>query len=105
MKYVTLIITIPLTLFAALFALSNTAAVELSLWPLPLTYTTTINILGAAFLGAGFLAGALFVWFHSQKMRFQYWQERKKSARLEQELDLLHKKMSEAPSTSAALLT
>lgn len=102
MSYLTLIITVPLTIFAVLFAVSNKAPVAVEFWPFTGVFETTINILGAVMLGGGFFLGALFVWIHSQKLRFKYWQESRKAARLEKELDLLHKK-SESVSALPAI--
>jgi len=97
MKYLTFIVTVPLTIFAVLFAVSNDAEVQLSLWPFENTYKTGVNIFGLGFMGAGFFLGALFVWILNQKMRFKYWQETRKTARLEKELDALNAKTPVTP--------
>jgi uncharacterized integral membrane protein len=111
MAYLTLIITIPLTLFALAFAASNSTAVKAGLWPLEQTWELPLSILGLGMLGTGFLSGALFVWLLYQKMRYRYWQESRKVARLEKELDSLHQKAeaekpgkpSQPPSTAIAV--
>lgn len=100
MAYITLIITIPLTVFAALFSLSNTGIVTLSLWPFEKTIDFAVNIFGLGMLGLGFLLGALFVWIQYQKMRLKLWQESRKSARLEKELDSLRQKPETAATTT-----
>ena len=92
MAYLTLIISIPLTLFALAFAASNSAPVKAGLWPLEQTWELPLSILGLGMLGTGFLSGALFVWLLYQKMRYRYWQESRKVTRLEKELDSLHQK-------------
>lgn len=101
MAYITLLITIPLTVFAALFSLSNTGVVTLSLWPFEKTIDFAVNIFGLAMLGSGFLLGALFVWLQYQKLRLKLWQESRKTARLEKELDSLRQK----PETATAPTT
>lgn len=94
MQFITLLITLPLALFAVLVVLANPEPVTLFLWPedellslsLPLWQMTVGLLFG------GFFLGALFVWLLSQKTRFRYWQESRKSARLEKELEDLHSK-------------
>lgn len=98
MAYITLLITIPLTVFAAMFSLSNTGVITLSLWPFEKTIDFAVNIFGLGMLGIGFFLGALFVWLQYQKMRLKLWQESRKSARLEKELDSLRQKAETAPS-------
>jgi uncharacterized membrane protein YciS (DUF1049 family) len=92
MAYLTLIITIPLTLFALAFAASNSASVKFGLWPLDQTWELPLSILGLAMLGMGFLSGATFVWIIYQRLRFRHWQHGRKIARLEKELDTLNQK-------------
>jgi len=103
MAYITLIITIPLTVFAALFSLSNTGIVTLSLWPFEKTMDFGVNIFGLAMLGLGFLLGALFVWIQYQKIRLKLWQESRKTARLEKELDSLRQKPETAPTPTTTV--
>lgn len=94
MSYLTLIITLPLTVFAILFAVSNSGDVTVGLWPLDQTHTVSIWVFGLAMLGVGFFTGALFVWILGQKTRFLYWKESRRAARLEKELDALNKKQT-----------
>jgi uncharacterized integral membrane protein len=84
---VTLLITVPLTIFAALFAFSNTAEVTLTLFPFEEQMTLQLSFLGLGMLGIGFLSGALFVWIHSQKTAFRGWQAARRASRLEKELE------------------
>lgn len=102
MSYLTLLITIPLTIFAVLFAVSNDADVSVGLWPLDGRHEMPIYALGLGMLIGGFLLGALFVSILAQKTRFLFWQEQRKRARLEKELDSLHAKTHPAPSTPKA---
>lgn len=106
MAYLTHLIAIPLTLCAILFALSNPGDVTVGLWPSERTWTLPLNLFGIALVGAGFLCGALFVWLQYQKLRYRYWQESRKAARLEKELEALHEK-GQPPSDAiaAALVT
>lgn len=97
MAYLTLIITIPLTLFALAFAASNSASVKFGLWPLDQTWEVPLSILGLGMLGLGFLSGATFVWIMYQRLRFRHWQHSRKISRLEKELDSLNQKAVEEP--------
>jgi uncharacterized membrane protein YciS (DUF1049 family) len=96
MAYLTLIITIPLTLFALAFAASNSASVKFGLWPLDQTWDVPLSILGLGMLGLGFLSGAMFVWIMYQRLRFRHWQHTRKISRLEKELDVLNRKADES---------
>lgn len=92
MQYLTLLITLPLTVFAVLVVLSNGADVTFYLLPDDKVFSATLPLwqLALGLLGGGFFLGALFVWVLHQKARFRYWQESRKSARLEKELEKLH---------------
>lgn len=101
MSWLTLVITVPFTLFAVLFAVSNSAPVDVSLWPLEEKMNWPLSLVGLCLLAAGFFCGALFVWILSQRVRFRLWQETRRADKLEKELDLLNKKAQEpeAPAT------
>ncbi len=92
MQYLTLLITLPLTLFAVLIVLSNGGDVTLYLLPDDKEFSMTLPLwqVTLGLLGGGFFLGALFVWTLHQKARFRYWQESRKCARLEKELEKLH---------------
>lgn len=103
MVYLTLIITLPLTVFAVLFALSNGQGVDLTLWPLEGKMSLPLSVVGLCLLATGFFCGALFVWMLSQKTRFKLWQETRRAERLEKELDALHKKPAETAQPLTAI--
>lgn len=92
MQYLTLLITLPLTVFAVLIVLSNGSDATLYLLPDDKDFALTLPLWQVALglLGGGFFLGALFVWLLHQKARFRYWQESRKTARLEKELEKLH---------------
>jgi uncharacterized membrane protein YciS (DUF1049 family) len=92
MQYLTLLITLPITVFAVLLVLSNSAAVTLYLLPDDAAFAVTLPLwqIALGLLGGGFFLGALFVWLLHQKARFRFWQESRKAARLEKELEKLH---------------
>ncbi len=86
MAYVAILfVSLPFSLFALAFALSNTARVDFSLWPAVDGASIPLNILGVALLFGGFLMGALFVSLQTQKMRFDYWRQARKLAKLEKD--------------------
>ncbi len=92
MKYLTFLITLPLTAFCAYIILANEASAAISYLPGLDAYGSTLGIISVAMLGIGFFSGALFVWLHAQKAVFRGWQEKKRADRLEKELDQMHKK-------------
>lgn len=87
MNYLTLLITVPVTVFSILFVVANAGSVSLSVYPGAPEYTMPIYTLGIALLAGGFFLGALFVGLHAQKTTVLYWREKQRSARLEKELD------------------
>lgn len=101
MRYLTLAITIPLAVFAVLFAVSNTQDVTVGLWPFEGTRVFPLWVFALSLLGGGFLLGALFVWLLEQRTRFRYWRESRRSARLEKELEDLQKKQQAQPASNA----
>lgn len=104
MAYLTWLITIPLTLFTVLFAVSNGDDITLALWPLDGKATMPVYAFGLAMLGGGFFLGALFVWILSQRTRFLYWRTRRHNARLEKELDGMQAKTAAAPDAPATAI-
>jgi lipopolysaccharide assembly protein A len=69
MRILRLVIAIPLLLLLVLFALSNTSALKLSLWPTDYTleWPASVVILGA--MAVAFLAGAFLVWIGELSQR------------------------------------
>ncbi len=94
MAYITLFITVPLTLFAVLFAVSNTGDVTVTLLPFDGKLTLGVYELGLGMMGIGFFFGALFVGIHSQKVRLNAWKQKRRAERLEKEIDGLREKES-----------
>lgn len=92
MKYLTWLITIPLTIFTVLFAVSNPAEVSVGIWPLEDTRKIPAWLLGLGMGGVGFFLGSLFVWILAQRAHFRYWQEQRRANRLEKELEALQAK-------------
>ncbi len=93
MQYITLLITLPLAIVSVLVVLANPEPATVFLWPEDDVLKLTVPMwqLSVGLLFTGFFLGALFVWLHSQKTRFRYWAAARKSARLEKELEDLHR--------------
>ncbi len=107
MYLITLLITLPLTVFSVLFALSNRQDVAVSLWPLMETYSLPLWLLGLGLLGVGFFLGAAFVAIPAQRLRFRLWREKNRADRLEKDMATLKassEKKEEAPPPAALLL-
>lgn len=104
MKYLTWLITIPLTIFTVLFAVSNPAEVSVGIWPLEETRNIPAWLLGLGMGGVGFFLGALFVWILAQRTHFRYWQEQRRAARLEKELEALQAKHAEVKTENVTAL-
>lgn len=103
LRYLSLIITLPLTVFAVLFALSNDATAEVALWPLEGVRIVPLYLLGLGMLALGFFCGAVFVSLYAQRIRFKYWQEKRQRARLEKEVEALQARLPAAAPAQAPL--
>lgn len=100
----TLFITLPLTLFALSFALSNSLPVGVSLWPFTFgaTPALSLGLLGVVLLGSGFFFGAVFVGVWSQHWRFRAWQQQRRAERSERALEAFEKKQRQNADQLAA---
>jgi uncharacterized integral membrane protein len=63
------IITLPITVLAVLFALSNSATVEVRMEPLPWAAELPVYLLILGCLLIGFLLGAIVAWFSGSARR------------------------------------
>ncbi len=86
MRVLRLLIVIPLLLLLVLFALSNTSALKLGLWPTDYTieWPASVVILGA--MAVAFLAGAFVVWIGELG-------QRRRARRAEQAMKLLEEQV------------
>lgn len=69
MRYLSWIITVPLTLLVLSFAVSNRETVTLELWPLPFSLTAPLYLTVLLAVLVAFLAGGLVVWFSGYRHR------------------------------------
>ena len=92
--FTTVFITLPLTLFALSFALSNDLPVGVTLWPFNFAATPapSLGLLGVVLLGGGFFFGAVFAGVWSQHYRYRAWQLRRQLDRAERALAELEAK-------------
>lgn len=86
MRYILLLITLPMTVFAVAFVVSNPQAATVSLFSFGEAVSIPLGVIGLVMMGSGFFFGALFVWLHSQSVRFRCWRETRRANRLEKEL-------------------
>jgi uncharacterized integral membrane protein len=86
MRVLRLLIAIPLLALLVLFALSNTAALRLGLWPTDYTidFPASVTILGG--MAVAFLAGACLVWVGE-------WGRRRRARQAEQAVRLLEEQV------------
>lgn len=93
----TVFITLPLTLFALSFALSNSLPVGVNLWPFTFAAmpSPSLGVLGVVLLGSGFFLGAVFVGLWSQHWRYRAWQQQRRAERAERDLAAFEKKQQE----------
>lgn len=87
MKYISWVITIPFTVLALLFVISNKTYVSVNYWFDKPPYDVPLYAVGLGMLGIGFLGGALFVSFSYYALRHEYWKTKLKLNRLEKQLE------------------
>lgn len=69
MRRLSWIVTLPITILAVLFALSNSGSVQVRLWPLPWVAELPLYLLILGSLLLGFLFGAVVAWISSGARR------------------------------------
>jgi uncharacterized integral membrane protein len=83
---VRLIIALPFLIVLVAFALSNTAPVQIGLWPTDFSLTTPLSVAILIAAGVFFFLGALLVWFGTVAARGRARRAEKRVAALESEL-------------------
>lgn len=102
MRYLSWLITLPLTALAISFAVSNLMPVPLSLWPLPFHVEVPAFALVLVTLVVGFLAGGLTVWLGQHHHRKAERQHQSRADKLQRELDLLRAEKARALTVTEA---
>ncbi|MCW2245116.1 putative integral membrane protein [Azospirillum fermentarium] len=69
MRYLSLILTIPVAVLAVLFAVSNRGIVTFSLWPTPFTVDAPVYLATLVFLVVGFVFGGVITWLGQGRHR------------------------------------
>lgn len=69
MRYLSLILTIPVAVLAVLFAVSNRGVVTFSLWPTPFTVDAPVYLATLVFLVVGFVFGGVITWLGQGRHR------------------------------------
>ncbi|MBV9521698.1 MAG: LapA family protein [Alphaproteobacteria bacterium] len=95
------LLTLPLTVVAADFAVSNREAVSVGLWPLP-DFATPLYVVVLVALAAGFLAGELVGWLAAGPRRRKLRVQARRIEALERELRAVEAQLAvPAPPPSA----
>ncbi len=68
-KYLSWIITLPLTVIAVIFAVSNLHSIAVGFWPLEQTFSLPLYIAVLATFVVGFVCGGMVLWFSAGKTR------------------------------------
>ena len=84
-RFLWVMITISIGLFAVSFSTSNTTPVSLALWPFDLTLTAPIWLVFIICLGMGLAVGSALIWLQLLAIRARKW-------RLQQNFNKLEKK-------------
>lgn len=100
MRYLSWILTLPLTAVAISFAVSNMMPVQIGLWPFVGTLEVPAFALVLVTMVAGFLAGGVTVWFGQHGHRKAERQHQARADRLQKELDALRSTTASVPPPS-----
>ncbi len=92
MRLVHWIVTLPVAIVLATFAVSNRAMVDLTFWPLPYDLAAPLYLITLLMVVVGFLLGLLLGWLGSQPVRRERRRQRKRIVELEAELARLRVK-------------
>lgn len=87
MRYLLWLISIPLTIFVIIFAVSNPVAVHLSFMPFKDGWDLSLATVGLGMMALGFFAGSVFVGVQGYRLQVRKWQETRRADRLEKELE------------------
>ncbi|AIB10658.1 hypothetical protein ABAZ39_01215 [Azospirillum argentinense] len=95
MRFIALIIAVPIALAAVLFAISNRGLVTLSLWPLPFTLEVPVYLATLVALVIGFLAGGVVAWNAQRR-------HRRRARRSSDRVSYLERELKETQARAAA---
>jgi uncharacterized integral membrane protein len=98
MKFLSWIITIPVVVFCALFAVGNRQEVVIDLWPTGYVLTTPLWLISLGGAALGFLLGALLFWMLGLGVRLQ-------RHHLSKEVDKLKRELAEVKGKTSSALT
>lgn len=87
MKYLSWLVTTPITILAILFIVANHEKVDVKYWLYAPSYEVPLYVVALIMLAFGFLSGALFVSFRYYSLKHKYWKLKKRHSRLEKELE------------------
>ncbi len=87
MKYISWLITIPLTVLALVFIISNQDRIDVHYWIYAESYSLPLYFVGLFMLGVGFFCGALFVSISAYSLRHEHWKTKRHLKRLQAELE------------------
>lgn len=86
LRWISLLVTLPVTIAVVLFAVSNRNMVAAELFPLPFTLEAPFYLYVLVSIIVGLLTGAAVTWIYGHNVRATARRESKRAARLEKEL-------------------
>ena len=97
------IVTIPLAVIVIVFGIVNRELVVVDLWPLPLFFEAPLVLVIFSSFVAGFLIGALIMWFSAGRYRRRVREARNRVAQLEYDVRVLQHDKARAEAKAAAV--
>jgi uncharacterized integral membrane protein len=97
------IVTIPLAFVVIVFGIANREPVVVDLWPLPLSFEAPLVLVIFFSFVAGFLIGALIMWFSAGRYRRRAREARNRVAQLEYDVRVLQHDKARAEAKAAAV--
>ncbi len=102
MKYALWILSLPLTIVAVVFALTNQQLALINLWPLGITWDGPVYLIVFLAFLVGFILGGLVAWVSAGKTRSRARHARNQARRLEREKTVLEQQSNQGQDTAPA---
>lgn len=102
MKYLSWILTIPVTIVAVVFAVTNRAAATLNLWPLGITIEAPLFVLVLGSGLVGVVLGGVIAWLSAGRARQRAREARYRASDAERELGYLQRKLEREQSAAGS---
>ncbi len=100
-KYISWIITLPITVIVVIFAISNLNAISVAFWPFEGTFSLPLYIAVLTTFVIGFVCGGMVLWFSAGKIRRRARKFEYEAVGLKREISSLKQQVSQQAAKDA----